>query len=177
MKALRAMPRAALPIASHSMIPGGSIPSLPAKRSPGSAVCPKKEKFSLEHSFGAVSRYMIDTCFYSLNTLRVDVPVPPEWTASRPMPLTVTVTNTQHDSLHLPDSYPFGIAWSLKSDKQVVDTLMMQPITQLHWGPAESQTYEVQVDRWPDPGTYVARVSLQKAWFYRPSMEISINSR
>ncbi|QTN39848.1 glycosyltransferase family 39 protein [Cryomorphaceae bacterium] len=127
---------------------------------------PKKEKFGFQHSFGDSTRYMIDSAYYSLNTLRVDVELPAEWSASSSLPLVVQVTNESADSVHFPDAYPVWITSSLKVNKAIIDTVKLARMRQLDWGPGETRSYEVVVDRWPEPGAYLARVSLQKDYFH-----------
>ena len=127
---------------------------------------PKKHKRVIEHSSGEQTAYMIDSAYFSLNTLRVDADLPTTWSSGEPGRFRVTVFNRSEDTVVFPKSYPFYLSASFKQGKSLIDTLKLHRIEKLLWAPGEVKTYNLELNEWPEPGNYLFRLSLQKGHFW-----------
>ena len=121
------------------------------------------EKTVIEHDFNDRTFFTVDSPFYSLHALSVEgFELPDEWSRNIGLKLNVSVRNTASYPVYTPRGYSYGIAASFKKEKSVVDTIMLQYLDETFWEVGEEKKFEVVLDRFPEPGRYKMRVSLQK---------------
>ena len=64
-------------------------------------------------------------------------------------------------------SYGIGVSYVL--EREVVDTFFVHFIDKAEWQVGEEYAVQVELDQWPETGSYKMRVSLQKFGFW-PSL-------
>ena len=124
----------------------------------------------IEHDYTSPTKFVIDTSFYSLHALEVQRPdLPPSLSRSETQTLGLVVKNTADYIVKTPRGHSYGIGVSYVLEREVVDTFFVHFIDKAEWQVGEEYAVQVELDQWPETGSYKMRVSLQKFGFW-PSL-------